>query len=99
MDEDRKKQLDGQLQLIQENLGQHPECEVTYFQQNVKKDCGSYVTAHERIKKVDGYGRRIIFTDGTAIPIEHIFSIQGRMFQRTWGYQTCRHERCHSCEK
>lgn len=81
LDEDRKEQLDEQLQLIRENLEQQPGCEITCFRPDEKKNGGSYVTIHGRIKKIDEYGRRIIFTDGTAIPIEHLFSIQGELFQ------------------
>lgn len=81
LDEDRKEKLNGQLQLILENLEQQPECEAAYFQPDEKKDGGSYRIIHGRIKKIDTYGQRIIFTDGTAIPIEHLFSIQGELFQ------------------
>lgn len=79
--EDKKEQLDEQLQLIWENLGQKPECEIVYFQPDSKKTGGTYVTARGRIKKIDGYSHQIIFTDGTALPIKHIFSIRGELFQ------------------
>ena len=81
LDEDKKQQLDEQLQLIRENLEQKPECEITYFQPDEKKDGGSYVTIHGRIKKIDEYAHQIIFTDGTVLLIEHIFSIRGELFQ------------------
>ncbi len=79
--EDKKEQLDEQLQLIWENLGQKPECEIVYFQPDSKKTGGTYVTARGRIKKIDEYSHQIIFTDGTALPIKHIFSIRGELFQ------------------
>lgn len=81
LDEDRKGQLDEQLRLIQENLEQQPKCEITYFQPDEKKHGGSYRTVHGRIKKIDAYEKQIIFTDGTAIRIEHLFSIQGALFR------------------
>lgn len=83
LDEDKKEQLNEQLQLIRENLEQQPECEITYFQPDEKKDGGTYVTMCGRIKKIDEYARRIIFTDGTALPIEHLFAIRGELFQDT----------------
>ena len=80
LDEDRKAQLNGQLQFIREHLGQKPECEITYFQPDEKKNGGSYVTVHGRIKKIDEYERRIIFTNGSSLPIERLFSIRGELF-------------------
>ena len=81
LDEDRKEQLNEQLQLIKENLELKPEIEVTYFEPDTKKDGGSYITTCGRIKKIDEYNHRIIFTDGTTLPIEHIFSIGGELFR------------------
>lgn len=81
LDEDKKEQLNGRLQFINENLGRKPECEITYFRPDAKKDGGTYVTICGRIKKIDEYAHQIIFTDGTVLPIEHIFSIRGELFQ------------------
>ena len=75
LDEDRKKQLDELLRLIRESQSLHPEIEVTYFQPDAKKSGGAYVTARGRVKKIDDYYRRIVFEDGTVIPMESIFSI------------------------
>ena len=81
LDEDRKEQLNEQLQLIRENLEQNPEIEVTYFEPDAKKDGGAYATTCGRIKKIDEYNHQIIFTDGTTLLIEHIFSIGGELFR------------------
>ena len=82
LDEDRKEQLNEQLQLIKENLEQKPEIEITYFEPDTKKDGGAYITTCVRIKKIDEYNHRIIFTDGTTLLIEHIFSIGGEFFRK-----------------
>lgn len=81
LSDDKKEQLDEQLQLLKENLNQKPECEIVYFQPDEKKDGGIYVTVHGRVKKIDEYAHQIIFTDGTVLPIEHIFSVRGELFQ------------------
>lgn len=81
MDESRKSQLDGQIGLIRDNLDAQPEIEVTYFQPDEKKSGGAYVTRSGRVKKIDEYSRQIIFTDGKALPIDMIFSIQGDLFR------------------
>lgn len=82
LDEDRKKQLNEQLQLIRENLEHKPEIEITYFKPDTKKEGGSYITTCGRIKKIDEYNHQIIFTDGTTLPIEHLFSIGGELFRK-----------------
>ena len=76
LDENKKEQLDKQLQFIRKNLNQKPECEIVYFSPDAKKDGGTYVTVRKRIAKIDDYSHQIIFTDGTVLPIEHIFSIR-----------------------
>lgn len=81
--EDRIEELDEQLQLIRENVWQKPECEITYFKPDDTKDGGAYVTVCGRIKKMDEYSHQIIFTDETVLPIRHIFSIEGELFQNT----------------
>lgn len=80
--EDRKRQLDEQLQRIRDNLEREPEIEAVYFQPDDKKDGGAYVTVCGRVKRISEYERRIIFTDGTSLPIDYLFSIRGEMFQR-----------------
>lgn len=75
LDEGRKAQLDEQLQLLKENQAQQPEIEATYFQPDLKKSGGAYMTIRGRVKKIDEYNRRILFTDGTVIPMETLLNI------------------------
>ena len=77
LDESRKELLDEQLQVIRENLEQKPEIEVTYFQPDSWKSGGAYVTFCGRVQKIDEYSHRIVFTDGTAVQIEYLYSIDG----------------------
>ena len=81
LSDEKKEQLDEQLQLLKENLNQKPECEIIYFQPDGKKQGGAYVATRGIVKKIDEYGHQIIFTDGTVLPIEYIFSIRGELFQ------------------
>ncbi len=81
LSEDRKERLDEQLQMIVENLAQKPECEITYFQPDERKTGGSYTTICGRIKKIDRFEQKIMFTDGTALPINHLFAIRGELFR------------------
>jgi len=78
LDENRKEELDRQLQLLRKNLSQKPEIEATYFQPDEKKSGGAYITIRGRIEKIDEYNHRILFTDGTAFPLENLFSLKDR---------------------
>ena len=76
LDEDRKEELDEQLRLMKENQSQTPEIEVTCFRPDRQKAGGAYETVRGRVKKVDEYSRRVLLTDGTIIPVEHLYSIR-----------------------
>lgn len=84
LDDDRKEQLDERLQLIRETLSQHPEIQITYFQPDLKKNGGAYVTIRGKVKKIDEQCRQVLFTDGTAIPMDNLFSIEGELFRNMW---------------
>lgn len=80
LDESLKEQLDEKLRLLKENLSQKPEIEATYFQPDENKSGGAYVTIRGRVKKIDEYSRRILFTNGASFPLEHLFSLNGELF-------------------
>lgn len=81
LSEERKEQLNEQLQLIRENLEQEPEIEAVYFQPDGRKEGGTYMTVCGRVKKISEHERRIFFTDGTVLPIDYLFEIRGDMFR------------------
>ena len=80
LDEYQKEHLDKQLLLIREHLKDTPKIEVTYFKPDEKKNSGAYLTFCGHAKYIDEYNRRILFTDKTALLIEHIYSISGELF-------------------
>ena len=80
LDEHMKDTLSNSLQTIADRLGEHPEIEVTYFQPDIKKNGGAYVTVIGTVKKIDEYERVVIMTDGRAIPIDEMIGIDGQMF-------------------
>jgi len=81
LDEYMKNTLSHRLQIIEDQLEEHPEIAITYFQPDVKKNGGSYVTAISSVKKIDQYKRGVTMTDGTVIPIDEIISIDGQIFE------------------
>lgn len=81
LDEYAKDALNDRLQIITDRIKERPEIKITYFQPDVKKNGGAYVTAVSSVKKIDEYERIVIMTDGTAIPIDEIISIDGQIFK------------------
>ena len=81
LDEYVKDALSDRLQIIAVRIKEHPEIAITYFQPDAKKNGGLYVTAISTAKKIDEYERVVVMTDGTAIPIDEIISIDGQIFE------------------
>lgn len=80
LDESRKEQLDEQLRLLRENQSRRPEIEVVCFQPDSRKSGGTYVNIRGRVKRVDEYRHQLEFTDGTILPMENLYSIEGNLF-------------------
>jgi predicted nucleotidyltransferase len=81
LDEDEKLVLNEKLRVLIEQIDQHPEVRVTYFQPDEKKDGGAYVTATGVVKKIDNLEKSILMTNGARIPIENVVEISGALFQ------------------
>ena len=81
LDESMKDALSYKLQIIADRLNEHPEIAITYFLPDAKKNGGAYVTAVSSAKKIDGYERVVVMTDGKVIPIDEIISIDGPIFE------------------
>ena len=52
-----------------------PEITVTYFQPDIRKDGGEYVTVTGNVKKLDEYDKCLIMSEGTRILIEDIVEL------------------------
>jgi hypothetical protein len=81
LDENMKAVLSNRLQIIADQLKEQLEIEITYFQPDTRKNGGAYVTAAGTVKKIDKYERVVVMTDGTAVPIDEIISIDGQTFE------------------
>ena len=76
-----KAALSDKLQLITDQIKEYPQIAITYFQPDTKKSGGAYVTVVGKVKKIDEYGRAVLMTDGTAISIDEILSIDEEIFE------------------
>jgi hypothetical protein len=81
LDEHMKDALRDRLQMIADRIQEHPKIAIIYFQPDAKKNGGTYVTAISTAKKIDEFERVVVMSNGTAIPIDEIISIDGQIFE------------------
>ena len=81
IEDELKSILDGKLQIILEQIKNHPEISITYFIADSKKNGGEYVTVTGFVKKVDLYNQYIYLVDNNEIPINEIIDISGDIFK------------------
>ena len=82
LDEYQKAELNDKIQLIN-NSDADEEVSITYFVPDKKKSGGAYITKRGIVLKVREYEKDIIMDDGTEIPIEDVFAIEGNQFDET----------------
>ncbi len=83
LDEYSKDALSHRLQTVADRIKERPEIAIAYFLPDAKKNGGAYLAAVGSVKKIDDYERVVVMTDGTAIPIDEIISIEGQVFETT----------------
>lgn len=84
LDDYQKDVLGHRLQMLADQLGEHPDIAITYFQPDERKTGGAYVTSVGMVKKVDEFSRVVVMTDGTRIPFDETIRIEGQMFESIW---------------
>ena len=82
LDEYQKAELNDKIQLIN-NSDADEEVSITYFVPDKKKSGGAYITKRGIVLKVREYEKDIIMDDGTEIPIDDVFAIEGNQFDET----------------
>ena len=75
LDENTKELLDEKLQLIQQHREEQPEITITFFKPDEKKAGGTYVTISGIIKKIDGFTRVVVMSDGKTVKIDDILEL------------------------
>lgn len=73
--EEEKLNINNKLQIINDNIKNHPKINITYFEYDKKKEGGKYLTHTGNIKKIDMLEQIIILTDKTKININEIIDI------------------------
>lgn len=78
LSDDEKEKLGRKTDLILENPDS--KVELVYFVPDKKKEGGSYVTVRGVVKNVDAIERKLILSDGTAIPFDDVLEISAELF-------------------
>ena len=66
--------------MLEANLGARPEISVTFFKKDEKKQGGAYALKTGVVRRIDGYERRLLFEDGSSIPLADILLLEGDVF-------------------
>lgn len=82
LEADKLAQLDRRLALLMDRACETPEISLVRFVRDRKKPGGAYVSLTGRYKKTDEYERAVVLTDGTAVPIDDIFSLESPLFDQ-----------------
>ena len=80
MDESSKAALNEKLNMILEFVDEQPEVSITYFEPDMRKAGGAYVTVIGTVKRIDEYEHLVIMTDGKKINIDDIYNLQSELF-------------------
>lgn len=80
LSEDRINDINTKLQIIMDNIDEYPEVTVEYFVTDEKKYGGAYIKITGNIRRIDEHERILIMKDCRNIPIDDIYSIDGKIF-------------------
>lgn len=80
LDESQKDKLNERLQIIKGQTTPKAEIMITYFVPDTKKNGGAYLTVTGFIRKIDESLHQVIMENGTLIPMDDIYEIEGILF-------------------
>lgn len=80
LDEDRKEELNLRLQILRKHISDKPEVSITYFVPDTAKEGGAFLQATGFLKRLDDIERTLILQNGTIIPMDDIYEIEGSAF-------------------
>ncbi|MBR3419915.1 MAG: hypothetical protein IKG82_14605 [Oscillospiraceae bacterium] len=75
MSEDDIAELDTAFQRLLDSESEYPTVTVTYFQPDERKEGGRYVLFSGVFRHFDATENKLIFSDGTLIPVQNITAI------------------------
>ena len=82
LDEYQKAELNDKIQFLN-NSNSDEEVTITYFVPDKRKSGGAYIIKRGIVLKVREHEKDVVMDDGTEIPIDDIFAIEGNQFNET----------------
>lgn len=82
--EDRAAELNEKMLILRENTADRPPITIEYFVPDENKSGGVYQTITGNFRRIDDYLCSIVLTDGTNIPTESIYKIDGDVFKEVY---------------
>lgn len=76
LDESEKEKLNRIFQILHLHQKENPRIEVEFFQPDLKKTGGEYISFSGHLKKIDTIEGILCFMDGEIIPIDDIISVK-----------------------
>ena len=80
MMEDDRQLMDRKLSILSSHLGEEPTISITFFQPDVRKAGGHYLTTTGIVKTIRTNERIIIMKDRKKISIDAIVGLEGELF-------------------
>jgi len=77
--------LNMRLQLLKMHIQEKPQIFVTYFEQDLKKSGGKYITIQDSVKHLDEVNR-VLVLKSIKIPINNIYKLEGDLFSQISQY-------------
>lgn len=75
LDEEAQNTINRKIQELKQQIVTKPIVTITYFQKDLRKEGGEYITVTEKIRKIDDYKKIIVLENKTEIPIREILDI------------------------
>ena len=76
LDENQKEILNNKLNYILLNLDKLFEIKITYFQADLKKSGGKYITILANIKTIDEYNKVLVLNNGMKIKLDDLYWLE-----------------------
>lgn len=80
LDENEKAVLDEKLRILQVRILDSPEVFIVFYRPDAYKDGGSYCEVSGSLRRIDTVQRQLLLNDGTAIPLDDIYSVDFEQF-------------------
>ncbi len=76
LSEEQQNNLNSALSFLQQNIKERPLIRVEYFIKDKYKEGGAYIIFSGSIKRIQAVERQLVFSDGTVIDFDDVYSIE-----------------------